>query len=99
MGLFKNKDYAEIHIKFDERKQDEEMIKVEGTQKGLAASIGALIQSMLEDGFNREILEMSILYALEESKKNKKSKVKVIKVDNEEKAKDIEKLLNKIMED
>ena len=31
MGLFKNKDYAEIHIKFDERKQDEEMIKVEGT--------------------------------------------------------------------
>ena len=94
MGLFKNKDYAEIHIKFDERKKDEEMIKVEGTQEGLAASIGALIQSMLEDGFNR-----AILYALEESKKNKKSKVKVIKVDNEEKAKDIEKLLNKIMED
>lgn len=98
MGLFKNKDYAEIHIKFDERKQDEEMIKVEGTQEGLAASIGALIQSMLEDGFNREILEMSILYALEESKKNKKSKVKVIKVDNEEKAKDIEKLLKPIKE-
>ena len=27
MGLFKNKDYAEIHIKFDERKQDEEKAK------------------------------------------------------------------------
>lgn len=39
MGLFKNKDYAEIHIKFDERKKDEEMIKVEGTQEGLAAKI------------------------------------------------------------
>lgn len=71
MGLFdrNNKEYAKIHIEFDIDKKGEGMVEVEGDEVSLAAAIGVLIHNMLMKGFDREILEFSILQALEKNKK------------------------------
>lgn len=74
MGLFdrNNKEYAKIHIEFDIDKKGEGTVEVEGDEVSLAAAIGVLIHNMLRKGFDREILEFSILKALKDTKKKEK---------------------------
>lgn len=75
MGLFdrSNKEYAKIHIEFDIDKKGEGTVEVEGDEVSLAAAVGVLIHHMLRKGFNRKILEFSILKALKDNEKKEKT--------------------------
>ncbi len=102
MGLFdrKNREYAKIHIEFDIDKKGEGTIEVEGDEVSLAAAIGVLIHNMLRKGFDREILEFSILKALKDTKKKEKNNIHVHEVHiSKENEKEFKELLNKLMED
>lgn len=102
MGLFdrKNREYAKIHIEFDIDKKGEGTIEVEGDEVSLAAAIGVLIDNMLRKGFDREILEFSILKALKDTKKKEKNNIHVHEVHiSKENEKEFKELLNKLMED
>ena len=102
MGLFdrNNKEYAKIHIEFDIDKKGEGTIEVEGDDASLASAIGVLIHNMLRKGFDREILEFSILEALKDTKKKEKNNIHVHEVHiSKENEKEFKELLNKLMED
>ena len=102
MGLFdrNNKEYAKIHIEFDIDKKGEGTIEVEGDEVSLASAIGVLIHNMLRKGFDREILEFSILEALKDTKKKEKNNIHVHEVHiSKENEKEFKELLNKLMED
>ena len=102
MGLFdrKNREYAKIHIEFDIDKKGEGTIEVEGDEVSLASAIGVLIHNMLRKGFDREILEFSILKALKDTKKKEKNNIHVHEVHiSKENEKEFKELLNKLMED
>lgn len=102
MGLFdrKNREYAKVHIEFDIDKKGEGTIEVEGDEVSLAAAIGVLIHNMLRKGFDREILEFSILKALKDTKKKEKNNIHVHEVHiSKENEKEFKELLNKLMED
>jgi hypothetical protein len=102
MGLFdkeKNKNYVKIHLEFDGSKSVKKPCVVEGDEETIAAVIGSLIKNLLENGFDEDILRDAIRFGLKDrSYFNKNISVKQIKVDKN-KAKDIEELLNKLMED
>nr|DAO42264.1 MAG TPA: hypothetical protein [Caudoviricetes sp.] len=100
MGLFdrSNKEYAKIHIEFDIDKKGEGTVEVEGDEVSLAAAVGVLIHHMLRKGFNRKILEFSILKALKDNEKKEKNNIHVheihISKDNE---KEFAEILKKII--
>mgnify|MGYP003256537103 FL=1 len=102
MGLFdkeKNRNYVKIHLEFDSSKSIQKPCVVEGDEETIAAVIGSLIKNLLENGFDEEILRDAIKFELKERPYfNKNIVVKEIKVDKN-RAKDIEELLNKLMED
>lgn len=102
MGLFdkeKNRNYVKIHLEFDSSKSIQKPCVVEGDEETIAAVIGSLIKNLLENGFDEEILRDTIKFGLKERPYfNKNIVVKEIKVDKN-RAKDIEELLNKLMED
>lgn len=102
MGLFdkeKNRNYVKIHLEFDSSKSIQKPCVVEGDEETIAAVIGSLIKNLLENGFDEEILRNAIKFGLKERPYfNKNIVVKEIKVDKN-RVKDIEELLNKLMED
>lgn len=102
MGLFdkeKNRNYVKIHLEFDSSKSIQKPCVVEGDEETIAAVIGSLIKNLLENGFDEEILRDAIKFGLKERPYfNKNIVVKEIKVDKN-RTKDIEELLNKLMED
>jgi|GEM_PF-7046758 len=102
MGLFdkkKNRNYVKIHLEFDSSKSIQKPCVVEGDKETIAAVIGSLIKNLLENGFDEEILRDAIKFGLKERPYfNKNIVVKEIKVDKN-RTKDIEELLNKLMED
>lgn len=102
MGLFdkeKNRNYVKIHLEFDSSKSIQKPCVVEGDEETIAAVIGSLIKNLLENGFDEEILRDAIKFGLKERPYfNKNIVVKEIKVDKN-RAKDIEELLNELMED
>lgn len=102
MGLFdkeKNRNYVKIHLEFDSSKSIQKPCVVKGDEETIAAVIGSLIKNLLENGFDEEILRDAIKFGLKERPYfNKNIVVKEIKVDKN-RAKDIEELLNKLMED
>lgn len=102
MGLFdkeKNRNYVKIHLEFDSSKSIQKPCVIEGDEETIAAVIGSLIKNLLKNGFDEKILRDAIKFGLKERPYfNKNIVVKEIKVDKN-KAKDIEELLNKLMED
>lgn len=98
MGLFdrNNKEYAKIHIEFDIDKKGEGMVEVEGDEVSLAAAIGVLIHNMLMKGFDRKILEFSILQALENTKKKDNIHVHQVHI-SKENEKEFAQILDKIL--
>lgn len=102
MKLFdkeKNRNYVKIHLEFDSSKSIQKPCVIEGDEETIAAVIGSLIKNLLENGFDEKILRDAIKFGLKERPYfNKNIVVKEIKVDKN-KAKDIEELLNKLMED
>lgn len=102
MGLFdkeKNRNYVKIHLEFDSSKSIQKPCVVEGDEETIAAVIGSLIKNLLENGVDEKILRDAIKFGLKERPYfNKNIVVKEIKVDKN-RAKDIEELLNKLMED
>ena len=102
MGLFdkeKNRNYVKIHLEFDSSKSIQKPCVIEGDEETIAAVIGSLIKNLLENVFDEKILRDAIKFGLKERPYfNKNIVVKEIKVDKN-KAKDIEELLNKLMED
>lgn len=100
MGLFdrNNKEYAKIHIEFDIDKKGEGTVEVEGDEVSLAAAIGVLIHNMLRKGFDREILEFSILKELKDTKKKEKNNVHVHEIHiSKENEKEFAQILDKIL--
>lgn len=98
MGLFdrNNKEYAKIHIEFDIDKKGEGMVEVEGDEVSLAAAIGVLIHNMLVKGSDREILEFSILQALEKNKRKDNIHVHEVHI-SKENEKEFAQILDKIL--
>lgn len=98
MGLFdrNNKEYAKIHIEFDIDKKGEGTVEVEGDEVSLAAAIGVLIHNMLRKGFDREILEFSILQALENTKEKDNIHVHQVHI-SKENEKEFAQILDKIL--
>lgn len=96
--LKKNNDdytYGKIYLHFDSRiKGAKQEQVVEGDQETVASLIGCTIRVLLENGFDRELLEHAINNGLGKSKKNK-IEVKKFQLSDED-AKDFEKLLKKL---
>lgn len=83
MELFKSKkrDYARINIEYDSESKNQKIAEVRGDEFTIASVIGALIHNLLQDGFDRELLEHAIEKSLKDSKK--KIQVKEIKLSKE----------------
>lgn len=95
----RDREYAKIHIEVDSKKSKNNVGIVEGDEVTISAAIGALIHNLIEDGFDREILEYAIKTGLEDCKKKRTHKtiqVKEIHI-NEENEKEFKELLEKIM--
>lgn len=87
--------YAKIALEFDSRKKGQKQLQViEGDEETIASLIGATIKKILDEGFDRKLLEYAIDEGLGRSKKNK-IQVKEIHI-SEENAKDFEELLKKL---
>lgn len=97
----KERFYAKINLEFDSEKigrgQKQEII---GDEITIAALIGGTIHQLLEEGFDRKILERAIEEGLNENL-TKKIQVKEIKLNDENKQelKEILKKLSVIEED
>lgn len=89
---------GKIHVDLNDKKE-ECIVEVEGNIPSVLVGISVLVNNLVESGMPEELIRGAIDIALKENKSKPTHKTKVIKVDSEEKAKDIEKLLNKIMED
>lgn len=89
---------AKLHVDLNDKKE-ECIVDVEGNLPSILTGLSVLVDNLVENGIPKELIMGAIEVGLKEHKTESKNKTKIIKVDNEEKAKDIEKLLNKIMED
>lgn len=88
-------EYGKIQLQFDSRKKGEKQVQIiEGDEETLSALIGSMIRNLLDNGFDRELLEYAINEGLGKVKK-KKIQVKEIHI-TDENAKDFEKLLRKL---
>lgn len=95
----RDREYAKIHIEVNSKKFKNNEAIVEGDEVTISAVIGALIHNLIEDGFDRDILEFAVKKGLEDSKKkgnHKKIQIKEIHID-EENEKEFKELLEKIM--
>lgn len=90
---------ADIEVKLDS-KNKECITNVEGNLLSVLTAISILVDNMAENGVPAELIKSAVEVGLEEHfENNKKTKTKVIKVDNKEKAEKIEKLLKELVED
>ncbi len=89
--------YARINVEFDSNLKVQKIAEVEGDELTIASLIGAMIHSLIENGFDRDLLEYTILKELKDSKKQQKNiEIKEIHIskDNEDEFKNLlEKLL------
>ena len=95
--LMKQEDLkAKVHIDLDDKKE-ECIVDVEGDLPSILTGLSVLAGNLVEQGMPKDLLLGAIIIGVEESKSKKKRKTKVIKIDDDEKAKNIEELLNKLV--